>query len=77
MLNSFPFSFMRQPVTRRTSAIVRISFNFGALPILETPFASIAAAITGSTAFLEPEISTEPLSGPFDVTKKESMWGVI
>jgi cell division protein FtsB len=40
---------------------------------LEIPSASIAAAITGSTAFFEPEILTEPLSGPLGDTRKESI----
>jgi len=64
---------MRQPVTRKTSAIVCVSFKRGALPILDIPSESIAAAITGSTAFFAPEIFTEPLSGPFGDTLKESI----
>jgi hypothetical protein len=45
------------------------------LLILETPSASIAAAITGSTAFFAPEICTEPLSGPLGDIRKESIIG--
>ena len=60
---SEPFAVTRAPMTRSTSAMVRTSLRSGTLRMRETPEASSVAAITGSTAFFAPEISTSPSSG--------------